>query len=178
VFRAVIENLFGTGSKFVVLIDSTVRVSDPVAARAEWRERMRTRRAVLDSETVEDYMQANRTRAAIDPAFGYRLPIKLMSDSLRKTFEARGKILVDAAEKNHSSTVDMVVPFWTGFYDAFPGAHGYGSLSKPGYNHEHTRALMEFGQGCGSLCGEWGFITLEKGSGGWYVKVKVVEVVS
>jgi hypothetical protein len=178
VFRAALDALFGGQPKFVVLIDSTtLSPTNSGNPRDSWLKRARTRKIALDREAVDDFISANRTRTAISPKFGYRLPVRLMTDSLRKLFEARGKILVDAAVRNHSPGV-YIIPFWTGFYDAFPGAPGYGQLSKPGFNRDHTRALIEFGQGCGSLCGEWGFMTLEKEPAGWVVTDKVIELVS
>lgn len=178
VFRAALDAVFADSPKIIVLVDSTISLqSPPAVARAEWRERARMKLVAVDSAAVEDYLRANSTRVGIDPSFGYRVPIRLMGDSVRKAFEMRGKILVDAAQKNHSSTVDVMMPFWTGFYDAFPGAHGYGAFSKPGFNRAHTRAVMEYGQGCGSLCLESGFLILEKKSGAWQAD-KIVEIVS
>jgi hypothetical protein len=179
VFRAALDKIFeGGGEKFVVLLDSTVAWPMPAAdVRARWRDREHALGRVFDPEMVESFIAANTVRAPIDPNFGYRVPIRLLSDSLRKVFEARGKILVDEARRNHSSGIDMM-PFWTGFYDSYPNAHGYALLSKPGFNRNDTGAIVEFGQGCGSLCGESGYMVLEKRPAGWYVTEKVVEVVS
>ena len=51
--------------------------------------------------------------------------------------------------------------------DDFKGAHGLHSFSAVYFNRNHTLAATYFGMGCGSLCGNWTWVVLEKTSSGW-----------
>jgi hypothetical protein len=51
--------------------------------------------------------------------------------------------------------------------DEFKGAAGLHSFSAVYFNRDHTLAATYFGMGCGSLCGNWTWVVLEKTSSGW-----------
>jgi len=49
----------------------------------------------------------------------------------------------------------------------FKGAAGLHSFSAVYFNRTHTLAATYYGMGCGSLCGNWTWVVLEKTSAGW-----------
>jgi hypothetical protein len=49
----------------------------------------------------------------------------------------------------------------------FKGAAGLHSFSAVYFNHNHTLAATYFGMGCGSLCGNWTWVVMEKTPKGW-----------
>jgi hypothetical protein len=51
--------------------------------------------------------------------------------------------------------------------DDFKGAAGLHSFSAVYFNRSHTLAATYFGMGCGSLCGNWTWVVLEKTTTGW-----------
>jgi hypothetical protein len=51
--------------------------------------------------------------------------------------------------------------------DEFKGAAGLHSFSAVYFNRKHTLAATYFGMGCGSLCGNWSWVVLEKTPDGW-----------
>jgi hypothetical protein len=51
--------------------------------------------------------------------------------------------------------------------DEFKGAAGLHSFSGVYFNRSHTLAATYFGMGCGSLCGNWKWVVLEKKNGVW-----------
>ena len=52
--------------------------------------------------------------------------------------------------------------------DEFKGAAGLHSFSAVYFNRKHTLAATYFGMACGSLCGNWTWVVLEKTSTGWH----------
>ena len=65
---------------------------------------------------------------------------------------------------------DASVYPWTDFYKRFPGSTGLVSLSKIGFNDDHTQALVYVANVCGGLCGSGDFVVLKKVHGRWVVE--------
>jgi hypothetical protein len=64
---------------------------------------------------------------------------------------------------------DASVYPWTDFYKRFPGSSGLVSLSKIGFNNDHTQAIIYVANVCGGLCGSGEFVVLKKVRGRWVV---------
>ena len=56
---------------------------------------------------------------------------------------------------------------WKGFSQRFPESRGVFQMSAVGFNKDKTRAVLYFGQICGSLCGGWSFELLKKVDSKW-----------
>ena len=81
-------------------------------------------------------------------------------------------ILVSEAELNYIFNTDSDND-WMQFYNTFPNANGFNQFSAVAYNGDKTKALLETGNVCGSLCGLGTLFYLEKENGIWIIKKTV-----
>lgn len=81
-------------------------------------------------------------------------------------------ILVSEAELNYIFNTDSDND-WMQFYNTFPNANGFNQFSAVAYNADKTKALLETGNVCGSLCGLGTLFYLEKENGVWIIKKTV-----
>ncbi len=81
-------------------------------------------------------------------------------------------ILVPQAELNYIFNTDSDND-WMQFYNTFPNANGFNQFSAVAYNADKTKALLETGNVCGSLCGLGTLFYLEKENGIWIIKKTV-----
>jgi hypothetical protein len=63
---------------------------------------------------------------------------------------------------------------WEYFDQKFPNAGGFWSFSSPGYNEQHTEALLSVSHSCGGLCGTGHLYLLRKENGKWKVKNRLM----
>ena len=114
---------------------------------------------------LSDYFAKNSGRIALDVAAFHVAPrIELLRQPPANS-SAR------AAPRNPGE-------FWSDFYTRYPGSRGYISFSRPGYDASRTHALVSYGHGCGGLCGDWGFILLERRGEQWVVLRRVLTAAS
>jgi hypothetical protein len=66
-------------------------------------------------------------------------------------------------ERIFSDSIDS----WPRFRAAFPGARGFTSLSRVGWDPVSSQALVIVGTGCGPLCGSGYVVLLRRESGTW-----------
>jgi hypothetical protein len=102
--------------------------------------------------------------------------------------EALGRIGLDVGRFRTGAPVELVSRadleslaqpnFWDAFYARFPGARGRITLGTPLIDRTGKYALMRYGHGCGWLCGDYGYILLEKTTAGWTVLQRVITVMS
>jgi hypothetical protein len=81
-------------------------------------------------------------------------------------------ILVPQAELNYIFNTDSDND-WMQFYNTFPNANGFNQFSAVAYNADKTKALLETGNVCGSLCGLGTLFYLEKENSVWIIKKTV-----
>ncbi len=58
---------------------------------------------------------------------------------------------------------------WKEFNKRYPNAPGIFVLSRIGFNHDHTEAVMYAAKACGNLCGDGQYVWLVKRGGAWAV---------
>jgi hypothetical protein len=96
---------------------------------------------------------------------------KLVSGNLALSLPVH--LLDDEAQKRYWSGVSGFMPPKNNIMlapptpDDFKGAAGLHSFSAVYFNRKHTLAATYFGMGCGSLCGNWTWVVLEKTPEGW-----------
>lgn len=102
--------------------------------------------------------------------------------------EAPGRIGLEVSRFRTGAPVELVSRadlaslvrpnFWDAFYARYPGARGHITLGTPLIDGTGKYALMRYGHGCGWLCGDYGYILLEKTTAGWIVLQRVITVMS
>lgn len=58
---------------------------------------------------------------------------------------------------------------WKEFNKLYPKAPGIFVLSRIGFNHDHTEAVLYAAKACGNLCGDGQYVWLVKRDGAWVV---------
>jgi hypothetical protein len=59
---------------------------------------------------------------------------------------------------------------WTDFEAKYPGASGFVTFSRVGFNADGDEAIASMGYRCGDLCGAGGLYILVKEDGSWKVQ--------
>ncbi|HEX4006269.1 MAG TPA: hypothetical protein VHX60_08845 [Acidobacteriaceae bacterium] len=67
---------------------------------------------------------------------------------------------------------------WGAFYRQFPGAHGFLTVSRVGFNADGGQALFWVANRCGGLCGGSAYIAMDKQNGRWVVTKIMEELMS
>ena len=166
VYDAVLDGLFGApasdgGAPFYVIDDSTEAASD---------QDVRVAGFVTDAFGP----QLAPILAAVRPDFAARAGVRVPLDA--HGFRARGRVTL--FERAAVTGTHDPFDYWHRFYARYPGARGHISFSRPGYDPSGTHALLAYGHGCGSLCGDWGYVLLERRDGRWTVLKRVITIVS
>lgn len=104
----------------------------------------------VDSSTVAAYNSLTSTADGMNPTFGYRVPIAVLSSESKQALERDGVALEREAVLHSLS--EETTGFWLAFRNHYPGAWGYVELSRIAYNHGHTQALVYSIHRCGSVC--------------------------
>ena len=159
VYRAVLDRLYsfyGETPKSIVLTETRSWAPGDLPGH----------RSAIDSSTVTSYNLYAQLRDAVYPRIKYRIPITWVSDTALKELERQGapfaKIAADRFEEEQN-------PLWYGFRAKFPGAWGYASLGRVGFNAAHTQALVFTKHTCGSSCVTNDIWFLERKGDNWYV---------
>ena len=63
---------------------------------------------------------------------------------------------------------------WTDFEAKYPGASGFVTFSRVGFNADGDEALVDMGYRCGDLCGAGGLYLLVKEEGSWKVQEELM----
>lgn len=122
-------------------------VQPPAERKAEW------------DEVVADFTAHCHDRYKLD---GNNLKLTLPVHLLDK--DAQGRYWKGVAGFMPPKSNIMQAPATPG---EFKGAEGLHSFSAVYFNRKHTLAATYFGMGCGSLCGNWVWVVLEKTPAGW-----------
>jgi len=105
----------------------------------------------LGADLCEDFAKKNQSSYKLENKFSipYSSVIVISAEELKEAFSERG---------------------WFGFYKKYPDSRGTISLSRVGFNAEHTRAFLCWHYHCGGLCGRGVLVLLFKEDGQWKIK--------
>ena len=163
VYRAVLDRLYsfyGETPKSIVLTET----------RSWGPSGLPDHRSRIDSSTVSTYNLYAQLRDAVYPRIKYRIPITWVSDTALKLLERAGAPLAKAAAERYEEEQS---PLWYGFHAKYPGAWGYASLGRVGFNPAHTQALVLTKHSCGSYCVNTDTWFLERKGDYWYVVERI-----
>ena len=159
VYRAVLDALYthyGEVPRSVVIHERNGYASGDLPAH----------RSRIDSSTIASYTFYGRVHDAVFPRFTYRLPIQWVSDTTLKQLESQGAPLAKKAAQRMEYEQS---PLWYAFHARYPGAWGYASLSRVGFNPQHTQALVFTRHLCGTYCVNADSWFLERKGEAWQV---------
>jgi YD repeat-containing protein len=108
----------------------------------------------VEPATLDDYVERNRNRH-------YQL--------LDRLFALKGQHALVTDGEMHEIFAKDCNKGWKAFYKKYPASQGTMTLSKVGYNREHTQALVYVGTQSLCLAGGGRFIILAKQNGAWQV---------
>jgi hypothetical protein len=159
VYRAVLDTLYsfyGESPRTIVIKER--RAYGPAGLPAH--------RSRVDSSTIASYAFYARVFDALYPRFKYRLPVRWVSDTALTELERQGAPLAKAAADRMEYERS---PLWLAFRAKYPGAWGYASLGRVGFNPRHTQALVLTSHFCGIYCVNTDTWFLERKGDSWHV---------
>jgi len=119
------------------------------------------RRQTDFAEALADFDVHCHDRYLIDASqFHVGLPVRLLDEEARKRFESHV-----AGYMPPQNNIMQAPPT----PDEFKGAAGMHSFTAVYFNRTHTLAMTEIGMFCGTLCGNWRWIVLERKNGQWQI---------
>ncbi len=105
-------------------------------------------------ELLEDFDRNCHQRLTLTPeSFQLSAPFRVLDESAQQRFWA----------SRNGSTREAALAL----AQEFAGAPGLNSFSEVYFNAHHSLAMVYAGQPCGSLCGSWYWVVLEKSNGRW-----------
>jgi hypothetical protein len=178
VYRAVLDLLYLDGKSrpsMIVMHDSSAWKTGgpcPVAkcASAAW-----THKSKMDTTTVMSFARLSLKRPAIRP-FGYPIPIVFLSPDDFHRMDADGAELIASLPKP-PDLPKRTWGAWAELQRKYPGAWGVTTLSKVGFNKEHTEALVQAHQLCSDDCRVHETLFLRQTNGRWRVVERIPQEV-
>lgn len=90
------------------------------------------------------------------------------NQKLENNFSVGSKVIF-ISEKEENQLFRKGQDGWAKFHKKYLKAERMISFSRVGFNQERTQALVNISMGCGWLCGEGGFVLLQKENGKWII---------
>jgi len=91
--------------------------------------------------------------------FNTQLPVRLADkDAQARYIAIRGGVTLSQAHEFASHKHD---------FDIFIGVAGMHSFSQVFFNADHSLAMVHFGISCGTTCGNWTWVVLQRKDGNW-----------
>lgn len=110
----------------------------------------------LPSSLVDSYRSRNAVSYTLGPNLDVEQDYVLMSQEVfDEIFRKKGSL-------------------WTAFETKYPGASGFITFSRVGFNADGDEALALMGYRCGDLCGAGGLYLLVKEDGNWKVQEELM----
>lgn len=110
-------------------------------------------------EVLADYDRRCHERYQLDASqMRVKLPIHLLDENAQQRYAAKVSGFMPP-----TNNIMQAPPT----PEEFKGAAGMHSFTAVYFNQAHTLAMTQFGMYCGSLCGNWKWVVLERTSEGW-----------
>jgi hypothetical protein len=136
---------------------------------------------VLDENNVRTFLQ-RQFGPLLTPLFDATSAEYTSQSSIRVPLDARAFHPHGAIELVSRGTLDALTAtgapnpsaYWHAFYGRYPGSKGHIQFSRPGYDASGTHALLAYAHLCGGLCGDWGFVLLERRGDRWVILRRIL----
>jgi len=171
VYRTVLDLLYRDGEKrpTVIVMHDTAegRSGDgpcPVACDRIWPHKSR-----MDTATILAFARQSPKRPRMQK-FAYPVPIVFMSydDRQRLRHDGLGQLAADKIPLTYDGQ-----EFRVAFQRKYPGAWGTVTLTRVGFNAEHSEALVQVGQTCGEGCYSDEVMFLRRFKSGWAIVERI-----
>jgi hypothetical protein len=171
VYRAVLDLLFVDGNEsptVIVILDTAETPSNggpcPVACSRIWQHKSK-----IDTATMLGYARFSPKRPRMIP-FAYRIPIVFVSrrDEARMRTEGLARL-----EESHQYKGIPEQELVSEYERRYPGAWGRLRLTRVGFNHLHTEALVQASFMCGLMCDSDEILFLKKIANQWTVVERI-----
>jgi hypothetical protein len=111
------------------------------------------------AEVLADFDRRCHDRYQLDASqFHLKLPIRLLDEAGQKRYVRRVSGYMPPRDSIMQAPPTP---------EEFKGAAGMHSFTAVYFNNAHTLAMTEIGMYCGSLCGNWSWVVLERKNGRW-----------
>jgi hypothetical protein len=171
VYRAALDLIYKDGDKrppVIVLHDTAEgRIGDgpcPVACEYVWRHKSK-----IDTATILSFARFSPKRPRIQD-FGYDIPIVSMSYDEMERMRRDGLSYL-ATQRAPSILPGMEI--WVELSRKYPGAWGFATLTKVGFNRSHTEALVQISHSCGYACSSSETLFLKRTNAKWTVVERI-----
>lgn len=109
----------------------------------------------LEAVTFDSFREANAHPAHFKPLF--RLPVKC-----------------ELIDKREFESIFEKGGWWEDYYKKYPGAQGFLTLSRVGFNPHGDQALFYAGNGCGGKCGTGSYVVMERIGSNWKMLKEII----
>ena len=171
VYRAALDLIYKDGDKrppVIVLHDTAEgRSGDgpcPVACEYVWRHKSK-----IDTATILSFARFSPKRPRIQN-FGYDIPIVLLSYSDMERMRRDGRSYISTLREPWNLAG---MELWVAISRKHPGAWGFATLTKVGFNKSHTEALVQISHSCGTVCGSSEILFLKLKNAKWTVVERI-----
>jgi hypothetical protein len=133
-------------------LGSSIAIREQTVAGLDMFERTLENVHRLPSSLVDSHRSRNAASYTLGPYLDVEQDYVMMPQEVfDETFRKKGSL-------------------WTDFEAKYPGASGFVTFSRVGFNADGDEALAEMGYRCGDLCGAGGLYILVKEDGNWKVQ--------
>jgi len=164
IYGVVLDSLFfgrsypgQPAAQFIVIDSAGSRVTSDLAT-SDWTAR-------------QFQVHANEFAIAA-AAFREAAPLRKQLDATMLRARAPVKLVPRSAISNEG--LGKPGDYWQAFYDRYPGARGIIEFKRLAIDPTGRFALLDYGHGCGFLCGDYGYVLLEKRDGRWIILQRVI----
>lgn len=173
IYSKILEDHFvRPGVEHLIIGDHTMMEFPPImAGMAEFGDspEVKKLRRAIAKDTEADYDAKNKTPAVLEGKFSISTPVVLLSAAERdEIFGVKVEGDKKTADRKGFENLNRL----------YPNSQGFLRLSRVGYNHARTQALISAGNLCGPLCGEGRVFLLVKDGNSWKIKYAVTTWVS
>jgi hypothetical protein len=175
VYSAVVDGFFSSNQPFRE--DQTIRPDSVVYIERETQQ-MRSSGSVLPLEVValgpndmgEDFFRQNTQTWPLHPRFHTKLRVVLVGSDMAHRAASFGMEELFEQPKKGEELKRLAPASPSGPFPDNPRVSGVLQLSRAGFNWSGTLAILNYSYRCGVLCGQSGWVVLQRTGGNWRIK--------
>lgn len=175
VYSAFVDGFFSSDQPFRA--DQNISPDNVVYIAGETRQ-MRSPGSVLPLDLValgpnsmgEDFFRQNTQTWLLQPRFHTKLRVVLVGSDMAHRAASFGMEELFEQPKKGEELKWLPHASPSGPFPDNPRGSGVLQLSRTGFNWRGTLALLNYSYRCGVLCGQSGWVVLQRAGGNWHIK--------